>query len=275
MTVTNAGPSAAATVIVRDSLPAAGTFVSAVPAGAVAGRLITFPTIASLAPGASQVYTVTWTAPVNPAVPLTLRNMAYSTSTTVDPVPANNSNTNPAAIVNTAVIATADVATTKTGPATVNAATNYTYTITARNNGPSAAAGVVIVDTLPATVTFVSATNAGVLGAGNVVTWPAVAIASAATVTRSVTVTSPASGTLLNIAASRATTARPQPGRQQRVGGGRAGDDGGEHRRRGDDQDRSRDGERGHQLHLYDHGAEQRRRRRRPASWWSTRCRRR
>ena len=85
VTVRNAGPNAAATVIVRDSLPAAGTFVSAVPAGARAGRLITFPAIASLAAGASQVYTVTWTAPANPAVPLTLRNMAYSTSATRRP----------------------------------------------------------------------------------------------------------------------------------------------------------------------------------------------
>ncbi len=34
---------------------------------------------------------------------------------------------------------------------------------------------MVIVDTLPATVTFVSASNGGVLGAGNVVTWPVVA----------------------------------------------------------------------------------------------------
>ncbi len=211
VTVTNAGPSAAATVIVRDSLPAAGTFVSAVPAGAVAGRLITFPTIASLAPGASQVYTVTWTAPVNPAVPLTLKNMAYSTSTTADPVPANNSNTNPAAIVNTAVVASADVATTKTGPATVNALTNYTYTITTRNNGPSTATGVVVVDTLPAGVTFVSATLGGV-AVGNIVTWPAVSINTATTTTRTVTVTSPAFGTLLNIAASSATTADPNPG---------------------------------------------------------------
>ena len=212
VTLTNAGPGAAATVILRDSLPAAGTFVSAVPAGVQVGRLITWPTIVSLASGATQTYTVTWTAPANPAVPLTLRNMAYSTSVTADPVPANNSNTNPAAIVNTTVIAIADVATTKTGPATVNALTNYTYTLTTRNNGPSTATAVVIRDTLPATVTFVSATNGGVLGAGNVVTWPAIAtIASAATVARSVTVTSPASGSLLNIAASSSTTADPNP----------------------------------------------------------------
>ena len=83
--------------------------------------------------------------------------------------------------------------TTKTGPATVNAADQLHVHLTTRNNGPSTATAVVIRDTLPATVTFVSATNGGVLGAGNVVTWPAIAtIASGATVARSVTVTSPA-----------------------------------------------------------------------------------
>ncbi len=210
VTVTNAGPSVAASVVVRDSLPAAGTFVSVTGSGTRVGRLITWPTIASLAPGGSQAFTVTWTAPVNPAVPLTLTNLAYSTSTTPDPAPGNNSNTNAAAIVNTAVIATADLATTKTGPASVNAMTNYTYVITTRNNGPSRATSVTIVDTLPPTVTFVSATGGGVLGAGNVVTWPVIAgINSGAQVTRNVTVRSPGGGTLLNIAASSSATSDP------------------------------------------------------------------
>ena len=112
----------------------------------------------------------------------------------------------------TTVVNSADVVTTKTGPATVNAATNYTYTLTVRNAGAGQAAGIVLVDTLPATVTFVSATNGGVLGAGNVVTWPAiVTLANAATTTRSVTVTSPPSGTLLNIAASTSASVDPTP----------------------------------------------------------------
>jgi uncharacterized repeat protein (TIGR01451 family) len=213
ITITNSGPNPATNVVPVDSLPAAGTFVSAVPAGARTGRRLVWPTVASLAPGATLTYTVTWTAPANPAVPLTLRNMAYSTAASPDPVPANNANTNPAAIVNTSVIAQADLATTKTGPATVNAAANYTYTITTRNNGPSQAQSIVVRDTLPAGVTFVSATNAGVLQPGNVVVWPVVAtLNSAAMFTRSVTVTAPATGTLLNIAASSATTADPTPG---------------------------------------------------------------
>ena len=42
------------------------------------------------------------------------------------------------------------MATTKTGPATVNAATNFSYSIAVANSGPSAAASVVVTDTLPA-----------------------------------------------------------------------------------------------------------------------------
>ena len=55
----------------------------------------------------------------------------------------------------------ADLAVTVTGPSTVVAGTNATYTITVANNGPSAAGGLVLTDTLPAGSTFVSLTQAG------------------------------------------------------------------------------------------------------------------
>ncbi|MCZ6731700.1 MAG: hypothetical protein O7B27_03975 [Gammaproteobacteria bacterium] len=57
------------------------------------------------------------------------------------------------------VIATADLVVTKFGlpnPATVG--NDLTYTITVRNNGPDSADNVMVMDTLPAGVTFVSAT---------------------------------------------------------------------------------------------------------------------
>ena len=73
----------------------------------------------------------------------------------------------------TTVVNTADVVTTKTGPATANAGANITYTLTVRNAGPGAATGIVLVDTLPATATFVSASAGGTLGAGNA--YPSVA----------------------------------------------------------------------------------------------------
>jgi uncharacterized repeat protein (TIGR01451 family) len=52
-----------------------------------------------------------------------------------------------------------DVGITKTAsPTTVTLGGNLTYTLTVTNNGPDSATGVSVVDTLPAGVTFVSAT---------------------------------------------------------------------------------------------------------------------
>jgi uncharacterized repeat protein (TIGR01451 family) len=53
----------------------------------------------------------------------------------------------------------ADMAVTASGPSTVTAGTNATYTITITNTGPNAAQGVVLTDSLPAGSTFVSITQ--------------------------------------------------------------------------------------------------------------------
>jgi uncharacterized repeat protein (TIGR01451 family) len=53
----------------------------------------------------------------------------------------------------------ADIAVTASGPSTVTAGTNATYTITITNNGPNAAQGVVLTDGLPAGSTFISITQ--------------------------------------------------------------------------------------------------------------------
>ncbi len=207
ISVQNAGPSVASSVVVTDTLPGGVTFVSTTGGGTLAGNVITWPAIASLANGASQAYTVTVTAPPTG----TLLNIVASTSSTLDSNPTNNNGSSPAARVTTIVQERADVVTTNTGPATVNAATQFTYSLTTRNQGPSAAAGVVVSDTLPSTVTFVSATGGGVL-AGNVVTWPAIAsLASGAAQNFAVTVTAPATGSFTNIVASTAATPDPVP----------------------------------------------------------------
>jgi uncharacterized repeat protein (TIGR01451 family) len=53
----------------------------------------------------------------------------------------------------------ADMAVTASGPSSVTAGTNVTYTVTITNNGPNAAQGVVLTDLLPAGSTFVSITQ--------------------------------------------------------------------------------------------------------------------
>jgi uncharacterized repeat protein (TIGR01451 family) len=70
----------------------------------------------------------------------------------------------------TTVTPVADVAIGKTAAASVLASSNLTYTISVTNFGPSSASGVVVTDSLPATVTFVSATGGGLNNSG-IVNW--------------------------------------------------------------------------------------------------------
>ena len=76
-----------------------------------------------------------------------ITDTAIVSSSTSDPVPANNT-----ASQSTTVTAAADLAITKTdGVASISAGTSTTYTITLTNNGPSIEpAGVVITDPIPA-----------------------------------------------------------------------------------------------------------------------------
>src|SRR5438093_1298318 len=205
ITVTNNGPSAAVSVVVRDTLPAGATFASASNGGTEAGGVVTWPAAASLANGASLSRTVTVTAPTTG----TLLNVARADAATIDPDSTNNNGSASGNRVTTTVHELANLAVTKTGPASVDAAQTFTYTITVTNNGPSTAASVVVRDTLPAGVTFDSASNGGSLAAG-VVTWPSVpSLANGASLSRTVTVTAPPTGTLLNVARADAATDDP------------------------------------------------------------------
>src|SRR5207249_3715646 len=94
--------------------------------------------------------------------------------------------------VTTTVIPSADVVVAETGPANVFAGTNYSYTVTITNSGPSTASNVVVSDVLPVNAVFVSATGGGTTNAG-VVTWPVIpSLTNGGTFTFTVTVTAPA-----------------------------------------------------------------------------------
>ena len=102
----------------------------------------------------------------------------------------------------------ADVATTVTGPTNVVVGGSLSYTITATNLGPYAASNVVVSDTLPAGVTFVSASGGGTNASGTV-NWVITSFANAASTNFTVTVTAPTSGTLSNVVSSTASTFDP------------------------------------------------------------------
>jgi large repetitive protein len=192
ITVTNLGPGAAANLSVTDNLPAAVSFVSSTAGATLVGSQLVWTNLGSLAANAATNLTVTVTAPVTG---VSLTNLASAGSPTSDPNPTNN--TSPPVV--TSVTPVADLVIVKTGPASVLATGSVTYNISVTNFGPSSASAVVVTDTLPNTVSFVSASGNGVNNSG-IVTWNLGTLANGSSSNLTVTVTAPASGTLTNIA---------------------------------------------------------------------------
>jgi uncharacterized repeat protein (TIGR01451 family) len=117
----------------------------------------------------------------------------------------------------------ADLAVTKSGPATINAGSNITYTIGVTNNGPVSAVSVALADTLPAGTTFVSLTSPGgwtcttpAVGGTGPVACTIATLASGASGTFTLVVkvgAGVANGTTItNTATASSTTTDPTPG---------------------------------------------------------------
>ena len=97
--------------------------------------------------------TVTIVAKVDPARTSVAEQHSQRVGHESDPTTPNT------ATASTTVQARADLSITKTdSPDPVTAGKNLTYTVQVTNGGPSTASAVTVTDTLPAGVTFVSAT---------------------------------------------------------------------------------------------------------------------
>ncbi|MCL2788707.1 MAG: DUF11 domain-containing protein, partial [Micrococcales bacterium] len=163
VTVTNNGPSYAQNVVLADAVPA-GSQANLKLLSIVAGAGLTCPasdltssaarcTAGTLAVGQSASATITaWVTPDTPQG-RSLENTIEASAATPDPTMENNS----ASAIVPAGIPWADVAMSKTGPATGVAGRSITYTLGARNLGPADATSVVITDVLPAVITAESA----------------------------------------------------------------------------------------------------------------------
>ncbi|MCC6544773.1 MAG: DUF11 domain-containing protein, partial [Nitrospirae bacterium] len=211
LAVTNNGPSTATSVSVSDTLPAGVTFTSFSAAGWNCVHntgLVSCTLPSSLAPGAAPSIAINATAPSTPGP---ISNTATVSSAVNDPVNGNNSSTLSTSS-NSPPLTSADLSITKTdSPDPVLVNQNLTYLITVTNNGPDAATGVSVTDTLPAGVTYVSATpsQGSCSQAAGTVTCPIGTIAYPGSATVTIVVTPTAAGTLNNSAGVSSTTSDP------------------------------------------------------------------
>jgi uncharacterized repeat protein (TIGR01451 family) len=215
ITVTDNGPSDAQAVSLTDALPTGLNFVSAMQtsgpdsfSNTSTGNTASF-TATTVVAGHTDVFAVIAFAPSSLASGTALPDTAKVSATTADPNSANNTST-----VNSTVATVADLAVTKTGPATATEGDTITYTVTLTNIGPSDAQGVTLTDTLPAQLNLLSATasTGTVTTAGKTVTVSVGTVAaSQAPITLTMVVQVAEDGTPINTATVTSTTTDSNP----------------------------------------------------------------
>jgi uncharacterized repeat protein (TIGR01451 family) len=148
ISVTNSSGSSdtAHNVVVLDTLPEGVTFTSA-PGCSYEDPIVRCDVV-TLAPGATANFTITVEAPIVDYDEVTLTNEVVVTAFEYDP----SENT---ASADVTVRPTADLRVAKTGPESVEAGAEFSYTITVDNWGPSTATNVTVTDVLPPQVRFV------------------------------------------------------------------------------------------------------------------------
>jgi uncharacterized repeat protein (TIGR01451 family) len=208
MTVTNNGPNQATNITLTDVLPSNVTFVSAVPSqGAFTGTVTLTCNFGNLGNGASATLALVVKAKAVGTITntITVRALEYDADA-VTAVPTGNNRATEGTVVNPK----ADLSITKSvSPDPVVIGQNITYTLVAKNLGPSPATGVTVIDPLPAGLTYVSASStAGTCSEMNgTVTCNIGNLAKNATANINIVATTGAGGTISNIATVSASEA--------------------------------------------------------------------
>jgi uncharacterized repeat protein (TIGR01451 family) len=211
--VTNAGPDIATALTVGDQLPAGLTNVVGSGSGWTCGAPVSGVlscTRPSLAVTTAPVITITATAPANGP----LSNTAAVASTTPDPNPSNNSDTEGTAVTPAAQSADLSIVKTDT-PDPVAAGAALAYTLTVTNAGPDTATAITVTDTFPAGLTSVTGSGTGwtcPAPAAGVLTCTRASLAVTTAPVITVTGTAPPTGPLSNTASVSSATSDPVPG---------------------------------------------------------------
>lgn len=178
---------------------------------------------------ALQAKPLSWTAGVNGSISAPqnfvgadgLATATFTAGSTLGTGGASAQFDNASVPAQVTVIAEADLAVTKTGPAVAVAGNTITYTVTLSNNGPDAAPFATLADALPAGLTFVSQQQTGgptftLNNTGNTINNSIASLASGASASFEITATlatdaTPGS-TLSNTASGSLSIADPVPG---------------------------------------------------------------
>ncbi len=211
--VTNYGPSLAQAVQVWDFLPAGVTLASVTPSQGICS--LTVCLLGDLDVGATATLTLTGRINPNLAAGTILRNRAQTTSATPDPGPYSNTDT----VTNTTT-RLADLSLVKTHTGLMTPGLPFTYRLTVSNLGPSLASAVVVTDSLPLSVTFVSSTASCLRTASNpdMVACSLGNLAAGASASFDLLVLPDArltAGTLTNLAQTASVTPDPEPTNNQ------------------------------------------------------------
>ncbi|MCW2924130.1 MAG: hypothetical protein JWM98_1534 [Thermoleophilia bacterium] len=208
VTVSNTGPSAATNVAVTDVLPAGVDFVAAGSTSTCtlgAGTTTVTCDFGGVAVGSPETATISVTATQTGPI----LNAVSVHGTEGDPY-AGNDTTSTTTTVNPAT----DLSVSLAGaPNTALLGGTITYTVSIANNGPSAATGVNVSDTLPAGVTFSAAASSPTCSeTTGVVTCPFGSVANGGTGTATIVVTTTQTGPVANTVTIGGAQADPVPG---------------------------------------------------------------
>jgi len=199
VTATNNGPSNATGVAVNDLLPVGLAFVSATASTGSYSNVTGLWTIGPLANGASATLSIT--ATVNRTQSM-VNQASKSAAGEVDAKGANNT-----AVVRLNGTPLIDIQVSESvDDDTPAISQNVIFTVTAKNNGPATATGVVLTSNLPAGLSHVSNTPSQGTYAPGPGTWSVGTLASGASATLSLTMTNTVSTTVVQTFTKTAAT---------------------------------------------------------------------